>query len=260
MAEHIIQPLLHVTIPYCICIAVARLGLLDGVFTELGLEYYAEKTVSWLPQFLTMPFNSSINLGYIILGVYWLSRENTTAAGKEKPELLYLKNVFAWMALAYGPVQWIRIVTQTHRYAVLDQWFTLPIFAWVVVWCQYICKGWSTMYTVKTEAVSILSYLFTLFHSQGFEVALGFHILLVITKGIYVQHRYGDTSSMNYFILAVLSCIGFVVLKLLDHWLAQSVIFQRMTGHFWSKVCDLLQFHYTFRFLMYLSNAKRVKK
>lgn len=260
MAEHLIKPLTHVAIPYCLCIAVARQGLLDGVVTELGHEYYAEKTVPWLPWFLSMPFNSIINLGYIILGAYWLTRRNITAGGKENPELFYLRNVFAWMALAYGPVQWIRIVTQTHHSAVLDQWFTLPIFAWVLVWSQYICEGWSTTYTIKTEAISILSYLFTLFHSQGFEIALGFHILFVITKGIQLQYRYGDTISINYFAFAVLFCTGFVALKLTDHWLAQSFIFQRLTGHFWSKVCDVLQFHYTFKLLIYFSNAKRLKK
>jgi hypothetical protein len=47
------------------------------------------------------------------------------------------------MAGCYGPIQLLRILTQLHRFAVLDQWFTLPFFMWVFVWGNYLTSGWN---------------------------------------------------------------------------------------------------------------------
>uniref|UniRef100_A0A8C6WUA4 Transmembrane protein 187 n=1 Tax=Neogobius melanostomus TaxID=47308 RepID=A0A8C6WUA4_9GOBI len=87
----------------------------------------------------------------------------------------------------------------------------------------------------------------------GFEAALCCHVLFAVYKGVQVQLRLGNHRTFRYLILAVLSCAGFVVLKLLDHWLAQFWVSRRVTGHFWSKVCDVLQFHYSFCFLTTLA-------
>ncbi|XP_064415323.1 transmembrane protein 187 [Latimeria chalumnae] len=250
------QALLHVIIPYLLCIATALGGFFDGVFTELGYEHYAERAVPWLPLAIAMPLNSLINLGYALVGVFWLCQDHPKARGKTSPAD-YFKDVFAFMAMAYTPVQWARIATQTHRSAILDQWFTLPIFAWVPAWCDYIHDGWKPTHLLKLEATSILSYSLALLHEQGFELTLGLHILLAVIKGVNVQWKYGDTTSLKYMCLGILSCMGFVILKLLDHWLAQWTVFQRLTGHFWSKVCDILQIHYSFKFLVYLTPCKQ---
>lgn len=246
----------HVLTPFVLCIALANTDIFNEVLVDVTYDHYAEKTVDSLPAFLAMPFNCLINLGYILLGIYWLLQPVT--GRKDSRAVAYAKNVFALMAIAYGPVQWVRLSTLRRAPSVLDQWFTLPIFAWVPVWCNVIVNGWSSRYTVIVETCSILSYGLALLHDRGFEVALGCHIAFAVFKGVQAQKSHGDAVSMRYFCLAVLSCFGFVVLKLLDHTLAEHWMFQKLTGHFWSKVCDILQFHYGFCFLTHLS--KKVQK
>lgn len=245
--------LLHVSVPFVLCVALANTNLFDEVEVDLSYEHYAEKTVDYLPGFLRMPFNCLVNLAYIYMGLYWLLRHRGV---KETSESRYMREVFALMALFYAPVQWARLAVLRRAPAVLDQWFTLPIFAWVPVWISFIECGpdkWRALPAAALELCSILSYGLTLAHRRGFEVALGCHITLALYKGVRVQLLHGDSRSRRSLLLALLSCAGFVVLKLLDHWLAQYLLFQRLTGHFWSKVCDVLQFHFSFCFLTSLT-------
>lgn len=253
------RALCHVAVASCLCVATVCMGVFEGVFVQVGYEHYAEAPVAGLPAFLAMPFNSLINLAYVLLGVYWLQRN---AGAPQRPEAgpraRYLKDVFAGMALVYGPVQWLRIGTQAHRAAVLDQWLTLPIFAWPVAWCLYLDRGWKPRVLLATECLSLCSYGLALLHPCGFEVALGAHIAAAVGQALLVQGRYGSTRSGVYLAMGVLSCLGFVVLKLCDHQLAQWHLFRRLTGHFWSKVCDVLQFHFAFLFLTNLNTCQRL--
>ncbi|XP_015223109.1 transmembrane protein 187 [Lepisosteus oculatus] len=241
--------LLHVSLPAALCLAVAASGLFDSVAVELGYEHYAETPVPGLPAWLAMPCNSLVNVGYIALGLFWLRAERTSEGAA------YMKDVFASMAIAYGPVQWARLATFARLPAVLDQWFTLPIFAWVPVWCRYITHGWQPRLCLAAELCSLGSFALALLHDRGFEAALGLHIALAAGQGLRVQRRQGDALSRRYLCLALLSCAGFVALKLLDLPLARYRGFRRLSGHFWSKVCDVLQFHYSFRFLTHLTRA-----
>ncbi|XP_048052847.1 transmembrane protein 187 [Megalobrama amblycephala] len=252
-----VSAIAHVLIPFLLCIALANTHIFDEVLVDVTYDHYAEKKVDGLPAFLAMPFNCLINSGYILLGIYWILQRMSDSKGSSSAAA-YTKDVFALMAVAYGPVQWVRLATLRRAPSVLDQWFTLPIFAWVLVWGNVIDKGWSSRYALMVEACSILSYGLALFHDRGFEAALGCHIACALFKGVRAQMRHGDKESLRYFWLAVLSCSGFVVLKLLDHSLAEYWVFQNLTGHFWSKVCDILQFHYSFCFLTRLSeNAQK---
>ncbi|KAM6977930.1 transmembrane protein 187 [Aplochiton taeniatus] len=238
--------LFHVSVGAFVCIALANTNIFNNVVVDVTYDHYAEKPVDTLPFFLAMPFNSIVNLGYICMGLYWLfQRDNyqKDVAG------LYMKDVFALMAIGYGPIQWVRLSTLRHTPAVLDQWFTLPIFAWVPVWIHFIEHGWRPGYAAAVELCSVLSYALALVHDLGFDVALVCHVAMALLKGVRVQVRHGDAHSRRYFCLAALSCSGFVILKLLDHTLAHYRPFQHLTGHFWSKVCDVLQFHYSFCFL-----------
>ncbi|XP_004916779.1 transmembrane protein 187 [Xenopus tropicalis] len=253
------KALWHVAAACTVCLLTVNTGMLDGVSTELGYSHYAEKPVSWVPSFLAMPCNSMVNLGYILVGGYWRCQDNKSVGMKEQTGQ-YLKNIFSWMALIYGPVQWARIWTQSHYSAVLDQWFTLPIFSWACIWCNAILEKWSMWQFLAVELFSFASYFLSLLHPQGFEVALAAHIIWAIVSGLRAQSRYGDALSMRYLALALTSCLGFVGLKLLDHWLAQWFVFQRFTGHFWSKLCDILQFHYAFCFLTHLSQKQHFRK
>ncbi|XP_029785279.1 transmembrane protein 187 [Suricata suricatta] len=244
------QALCHVAVASCFCVAVVCTGVFDGVFVQVGYEHYAEAPVASLPVFLAMPFNSLINSAYVLLGVYWL---RSPPGGPGRPAdargARYLKDVFAAMALVYGPVQWLRVATQMHAAAVLDQWLTLPIFAWPIAWCLSLDRGWQPCLFLAIECLSLSSYGLAWLHPNGFEVALGAHIAAVVGQTLHAHRRHGGPSSGRYLALGMLSCSGFVVLKLWDHQLAQWRLFQRLTGHFWSKVCDVLQFHCAFLFL-----------
>ncbi|KAG9477863.1 hypothetical protein GDO78_013054 [Eleutherodactylus coqui] len=248
----------HVLGAVTACMITVSTGVFDTVSTELGYSHYAEKPIPGLPGFLAMPCNSLINLGYIALGIYWLAQDEK-AIGIKSPNGRYLKNVFSWMAVVYGPVQWARIWTQAQWAAVLDQWFTLPIFAWVIIWCNSILDNWDGQHFLVIEFLSLSSYFLTTIHPHGFELALAIHIIWAFTSGLRMQRRYGDSTTRMYLVLASISCLGFVNLKLLDHWLTQYAVFQRLTGHFWSKICDILQFHYAFRFLAHLDRYRLTK-
>lgn len=252
------RALLHVALASCLCVAAVRSGLFDSVFVQVGREHYAEAPLAGLPAFLAMPFNSLVNLAYVLLGAYWLQSEASAPGGPaEVQRARYLKDVFAGMALVYGPVQWLRIATQTRAAAVLDQWLTLPIFAWPVAWCLCLDWGWKPWLLLAVEGLSLSSYGLALLHPCGFELALGVHMATAVGQALRTQGRRGGTSSAKYLALGVLSCVGFVVLKLCDHQLARWPLFQRLTGHFWSKVCDVLQFHFAFLFLTHLNTCQR---
>lgn len=251
--------LLHVSVPFVLCVVLANTRLFDEVEVDLSSEHYAEKVVDYLPGFLAMPCNCLVNLGYISMGLYWLFWRGGVW---ETHESRYMRQVFAFMAVFYGPVQWTRLALLSRAPAVLDQWFTLPIFAWVPVWINFAELGpakWRATHAAALELFSILSYGLALVHERGFEAALGCHVALAVYKGVRVQVAHGDGRTRGYLLLAVMSCAGFVVLKLLDHWLARYRLFQRFTGHFWSKVCDVLQFHFSFCFLTTLTHRAQGK-
>ncbi|XP_030207956.1 transmembrane protein 187 [Gadus morhua] len=251
--------LLHVSLPFLVCVAVANTSLFNNVMVDLSYEHYAEQVVDSLPGFLAMPFNSIINVGYVVMGLYWLFRNNSS---EETKESRYVRQVFALMAIFYAPVQWTRLATMRRAPAVLDQWVTLPIFAWVSVWCSFIEGGasWRPWFALTTQLGSVLSYGLALVHARGFEVALGGHIVYAVHKGVRVHRLYGDHLSQRHLVLALVSCGGFVGLKLLDHWLARYALFQCVTGHFWSKVCDVLQFHFSFCLLTCLSERSQARQ
>ncbi|XP_061469915.1 transmembrane protein 187 isoform X2 [Rhineura floridana] len=232
-----------------LCVAVVASGVFDGVCTDVGYEYYAEPTVPGLPAVLAMPANCLINLAYIVLGWYWLP------SGDKKGQTHYLQEVFALMALVYGPVQWVRLWTQHHWAAVLDQWLTLPIFAWGAVWCHFLEQGWQPGTFLAMEATSLASYALALLHPQGFEMALSGHIFIVVWRVLKVQRRLGNAMSAWIMALGMVSFLGFVSLKLWDLELAQWAPFHQFTGHFWSKICDVLQFHCAFLFFIRLSRC-----
>uniref|UniRef100_A0A3B5MC57 Uncharacterized protein n=1 Tax=Xiphophorus couchianus TaxID=32473 RepID=A0A3B5MC57_9TELE len=231
--------LLHVTVPLTFCAALVNTNLFGEVEVDLTYEHYAERAAENMPALFVMPFNCLVNVAYIFMGLYWLLWRSGVA---ETEQSRYLRQVFALMAVFYAPVQWTRLATMRRAPAVLDQWLTLPIFAWVPVWIDFI------------ERAPGKCYGLALAHQRGFEVALGCHVAQALYRGVRVQVARGDSRTAGYLLLAGLSCAGFVVLKLLDHWLARYWVFQSLTGHFWSKVCDVLQFHYSFRFLTALTD------
>ncbi|KAM6939493.1 transmembrane protein 187 [Xenentodon cancila] len=251
------RALLHVSAAFILCVAVANTSLFNEVQVDLTYEHYAEKRLDFMPAFLAMPFNCLVNLVYVWVGLYWLlwyRGVHETDHGR------YMSDVFAFMAVFYAPVQWARLATLRRAPGVLDQWFTLPIFAWVPAWIDFIehrAGGWRVSRAAALELCSVCSYGLALAHERGFELALGCHVAVAVYKGVRAQLSHGDSRTGRYLLLATLSCAGFVALKLLDHWLARFWLFQRLTGHFWSKVCDVLQFHFSFCFLTTLTRGTK---
>ncbi|XP_074872976.1 transmembrane protein 187 [Carettochelys insculpta] len=240
--------LLHVAGASILCLAVVATGVLDSVAVEVGYSHYAEPPVPWLPSVLSMPCNSLVNLGYVVLGWHWFPQDGY---GWSR----YLQAVFALMALGYGPLQWARLWSQHPRAAVLDQWVTLPIFAWAGVWCHSLAQGWQPGYAALVMGASLLSYSLALVHAHGFELVLAAHVAGVAAAALRAQLHLGDMSSAWMAAAGFSACLGFVVLKLGDTWLAQWAPFQRLSGHFWSKVCDVLQFHCAFLFAVRLGRS-----
>lgn len=249
--------MLHVLFPFTFCVLLANTSLFGQVQVDLTYEHYAEKRVDSMPALFSMPFNCLVNAAYVFLGLYWLFWRTGV---EETEQSRYLRQVFGLMALLYGPVQWTRLATLRRAPAVLDQWFTLPMFAWVPVWVNSV-EGvkWHASHAAMLELCSVVSYGLALAHERGFEVALACHVALAAYKGLRVQLTRGDSLTGGYLLLALLSCAGFVVLKLLDLWLARFWMFQRLTGHFWSKVCDVLQFHFSFCFLTNMTQRAQAK-
>ncbi|CAJ1053269.1 transmembrane protein 187 [Xyrichtys novacula] len=255
-----LSALLHVALPLTLCALLTCCRVFDEVAVDLSYDHYAERRVDHFPGFLAMPCNCLVNLLYALTGLYWLLRHTDV---REPEQGRYLRQVFAFMSILYAPVQWARLAVLRRAPAVLDQWVTLPIFAWVLVWIGFIergPRGWHARHAAALELLSVLSYGLALLHTRGFELALGGHVLMAVFKGLRVQITHGDERTRRYLLLAVLSCCGFVVLKLLDLELAQYRLFQRLTGHFWSKVCDALQIHFSMCFLTELTARTRSSK
>ena len=230
------------------------LGYFDSSYVETGYGHYAEIPY-WLGKSVPMPLNTAINFGFITVGLYWINKVYKAQFAVPLEMNFATKNffyLFNWMAILYGPTQLMRIVTQKHFWAVLDQWFTLPFFALVLAWHQNFINYKTGVGVVKPfhvaliELISCISYCLTWHSDIGFEIALAIHITLAMIQGVRT-YKYCKSSSKAYnaFWLAILANCGFVVLKLADHHLPNiHPVFYYLSGHFLSKICDCMQIYY----------------
>ena len=247
-----------VLFPLCIAFAVAGFRILDKAKVDTDFGHYAEKADP--ESFLKIPANALINIAYIAVGLYWIY--HTRKRESKLQDMAWFFYIFSWMAMFYGPVQFGRIITQARLFAIMDQWFTLPFFSWVICWNEFVYRN-RTMNPVRMLRIvnlSIMSYFVVLLHDQGFEFLLGLHMLGVVAFTMRTQSKLGTEMSRRYFLYALLSFSGFVGLKLADHYLAQFAVFQRFTGHFWSKVCDAGQVHFVARYFQSLKSEKKRKE
>ena len=206
-----------------------------------------------------MPANALVNLAYLLVAAYWaraLSR--LTPDDPRWPG----RRWFAAMALlggVYGPIQFMRTVTQARGWAVLDQWVTLPFFALVIAWNVALRDAPGARTAARNGAilaVSIASYGLVLVSPEGFVIALAAHLALAIGTSI-VTLREGRFTNVAAFAGAFACCAAFVVLKEADFALARSsVLFTRLTGHFWSKLGDAGQLHFA---LCFFAGAYRAR-
>ena len=253
-----------VATPAIIIAYIVTCGYFSDVNTDLGYDHYAELPCQllWLPTWIKMPFNTVVNAGYVAVGLYWVMWIMIRHGdGWIRTRDAFMFHIFGAMAIIYAPIQFTRIITMEHKAAVLDQWFTLPIFAWVPIWSLYLLQGWDTQTAVVIELASCLSYCLSLITSVGFEVALGVHIISSIYFGVKLYRRYKTNGSYCAMVNAICCCVGFVVLKLLDHHLVHlNSIFTVLSGHFWSKIADFMQIHYVFLFFWECMEARDKRK
>ncbi|KAK3780735.1 hypothetical protein RRG08_050700 [Elysia crispata] len=245
-----------VAVPFSAMFTTVLSGLFDKVELELGLQHYAE--MPWFPLFNIMPLNTVINLGYIGLGLFWCGFANTAMEqGMFKGRDCLLFYIFNIMASCYGCVQLLRILSHHVVWAVLDQWCTLPFFAFVLVWSLHLIYGWSSSRAFLILMASIMSYGITLFCSIGFEITLGIHMFCAVAGGILAYKKYPAAETLSTLYQALFSCSGFVFLKLFDHRLVQvSTLFKFISGHFLSKICDIYQIHLVNNFFLDLTLEK----
>lgn len=245
------------------CLLTFQTPLFDKVVTENGFKYYAETPVT-VGKFRLMPMNALVNLGYVVIGLWW-TRRGLKLLKKDrigKHELTFLV-VTSWMSILYGAVQCLRIMRQWHKYAVLDQWCTFPFFAWIALGFKSVADGrWSHARNGQCMAVSLLSYFLALFMNQGFELVLLAHVVLTIVSSGVMYAKLGNVKMVVSWVEAFACCVGFVVLKVYDFELVRvHVLFHTFTGHFWSKVCDVLQIHFALEyFLRGVKQSKRKMK
>ena len=236
-------------------------GYLADVTAEIGNHHYAERVhvsmKAFLPRWIKMPFNSVVNLGYVFVGAAWCAATTIALSEdtirKSDAQIFYIFNI---AACCYGPIQTLRIVTQLKGFAILDQWYTLPFFMVVFLWGMNTVNQWSTAWNITFMAASIGSYFLSLYDKHGFEVSLGVHIFFAITGAVLAWKKVPQAKCRNSFIGALLSCAGFVVLKLLDLELVKyGEIFKYISGHFISKICDIGQVHFVNLFCFSVSAA-----
>lgn len=237
------------TFTVCMCVTVYK-GYFKKIGVETGSVHYAEKVhpavEKYLPSDIKMPLNSLVNIGYVFVGAAWCAYTSVmlmrNRISMKDARMFYVFNI---ASCCYGPIQMLRIITQFHGFAVLDQWYTLPFFMWIFIWGVNHKCGWSTLRNLLLTVASITSYSSVFYHVLGFEMCLGVHIALALTGAVLAWSANNQAHCGKYFVLALLSCLGFVVLKLLDLTLAEvAPIFKYVSGHFLSKICDIFQIHY----------------
>ena len=220
-------------------------------YIESGFEHYAEKQpqlVAHVFPALKMPLNTFVNVGYVVVGLYWLYKVQRLHRFFSKPQS-YCFNVFAWLSTFYGPVQLLRIYTQHRTFGILDQWYTLPIFAWFFILAYTIAYNWSSKLSLVLILLSSASYFCVFMFEKGFEFVLALHILGDIVIAVLLLRRYNSSRLINLFFCTLLACAGFVCLKLADFELLRlGNIFSIISGHFLSKICDVLQIHFSLEF------------
>ncbi len=235
---------------------VIKLGLFDSAFTENGLEFYAEKAHPKLKEFfptLDMPLNTIVNIGYVNVGLVIVAHTQKLLMNKKlKDSDAAMFFIFGWSAFLYGHVQFWRILLQRQHESVMDQWITLPIFAWTVAWTIHLFYDWSLVTNIVIIMLSTVSYCLTWYSKIGFEIALGWHIIAGLISGGTLYWRIPLRKVRRTFWITLLMCSGFVILKLLDLQLpAYHEMFYTVSGHFLSKICDFLMIYFTAQFFLH---------
>ena len=212
------------------------MALVDALHLALGPSAYAEPFDPHT--FLKMPANALVNAGYLAVAAFWILWAANLPSSDPRRPVRARFIAFAGLGALYGPIQFWRIVSQAPVAAMLDQWITLPFFGAFCAWALALLRPSRTR-TRSTAIVgaSIASYGLAFALPHGFVLALAVHLAGAVALGAALLLR-APRALWPPFLGALCCCAAFVVLKQADFALAAYAPFQRLTGHFWSKLGD----------------------
>eukprot|EP00116_Pleurobrachia_bachei_P019183 sb/3479445/ len=241
-------------------IAAITTGMFDEVTTELGYESYAEKinSIPGLSEHVPMPINTLVNIGYFLVGIYWFFKFRGDFWGEG----------FATYSMLYSGIQTARMLAQSQRTAVLDQWITTTIFCHAALWIissypEGAAKGTITRLvescgTPPVILVSFLSYVLRLLFYYGFDVSLALHILVAVRVGyeaVCSPALEAGGKSRAVFPKGGVCCVGGVVLRVADLPLREWWTPNCLAGSGLPKICGVGQIHYTAQLLWVMKES-----
>lgn len=256
-------------LPELLMCAVIYSGFFASAYVEIGEEYFAEKMVpTWepyLPKWLKMPFNTCVNVGYVILGAAWCAIVSVALRNKHLSSTdAFFFYFFNFMSCIYGPISALRILTQMHGFAIMDQWYNMPFVMWVLIWGLYLRFGWSTWRSMFLYWLSFGSFIIVLHNNMGFEIELGVHTILAVVGAVVAWTRHSQAKVRTTCLISLISIVGFLAFKMFDLDLVKyHVIFQYVSGHFLSKIFDISQLYCVNKFFLSVTlaaNADAKKK
>ena len=236
----------------CVLLVLAKHDLFQSAAVDTSLSHYAERAATWWPwpDIVPMPLNAVVNVGYVLVGFYWLRRLPQLGLSRAQQDLIY---PWIWLCTLYAPIQLLRVVTLSQYWAVLDQWFTLPMFAWAAAgsytfpWLLEDEQKAPTGVRLRWLAVttSALAYLVAPLHPLAYDLVLAIVIPTTVFLGVRTT-MYCWTPETTRALVAVIGWLSvFIVPKVLDlHLAAIHPAFTLLSGHCISKVGDFMQIHY----------------
>ncbi|EEC07748.1 transmembrane protein, putative [Ixodes scapularis] len=270
-------PLMDVSGLVAVLYLLAVRGLFDRCNVELGHDAYGEYPSTYarrLPRWLRMPFNTAVNVLYLLCGWYWLRKagceEETRAETKAlrgpllmPAEAAYWFRAYGWLCVHRGIVQALFMVAQNRRLASLCELSRLLIVSWCVLWSLRLLGflGEGTSRFVAALAVPVVHFVCCLRDPRGHERAEIHQGLLMVLLMAFLQFRYGDVAhSLTSLVLGCACAALLAVLARNDMELARSgpPLFRSLTGFFWSRVCEALVLHCAARFMFAVSVNKYV--
>jgi len=244
-----------ITLIFAACFLLTYINVTQNIKAENGFKRYAEKT-HWMGKYLPpLPLSTLISVFYVLLGLFWIKKIDQI----EKLHLLDRQDSFyfyglAWYAVLYGPVQFAHMLFQRTIFYVVEQWFSLMAFMWIIVWCLKLSGKTSNLYFYVIIIASWTSYLSETINPLGFEVSLGVHVALAFILSLLVLAKNWSNQGLLAFTASLFFCLWFVILKPMDRVLPNyGRVFQYVSGYFLSKVANIGQLYFVFRFFYVIS-------
>lgn len=235
------------------------LAHVPGLETEFAEPLVPESSLRY-------PVTALANIAYVMVCLYWLWWLKQPAGHRPKGEFLEFFELKAVLCGMYAPVQFMRTVTQAPRWAAMDQCVTLTMFA-LPAYALLCALGYLRMSfrgCVVALALSAFSYLTALFHPLGYKPVLLLHMLVTVSLCILAAARRPKNEIVLRLAVAFLCFAGFVAFSLLDKELVPlheklGLHRLRLSGQFWSRLCDAMQIHHFLAFFNALLLARKNK-